>query len=83
VAANVYEKLGATTDLEVCRDFIRAIEEEMEELATSNGLDPDGGLLDTVLLLIHINLPLQARGTKRYYRWLPRFLEKRPSRRSP
>ena len=50
-AANAYEKLGATRDLEICRNFLRSIEEEMEELATSDSAeesDSDSEFLEMV-----------------------------------
>ena len=49
-AVNVYEKLGATTDLEVCRKHLRSIEEDMEELAASDESDSDGEFPETVLI---------------------------------
>ena len=56
-AANAYEEIGATEDLRICRDLLRDIEEEMEELTIPGGPDVNGELLDTVLLPTHINLP--------------------------
>jgi len=56
-AANAYERVGATTDLERCRNLIRGIKEKMEKSTTSRESDPDGKLLDTVLLATHIDLP--------------------------
>jgi len=56
-AINIYEKVGATKDLEMCRDLLHDIEEEMEDLTTSGGSD-DGELLDTAPFpTTHINLP--------------------------
>lgn len=43
-ATDVYEKLGATTDLEFCRALLRDIEEEMENPAPSDGSDSNGEL---------------------------------------
>ena len=57
-AASAYEKIEATEDLRICRDLLRDIEEEMEELATSGGPDVTGELLDTVPLPTRINPPL-------------------------
>jgi len=55
-AIDVYEKIGATTDLEMCRNFIRDIEKAMEERTSPHKSDLDGELLDPVLLATHINL---------------------------
>ena len=56
-AINAYEKVGATTDLEKCRDLLRDIEEE--ELTISCGSDFNCAceLAGIVLLLAHIDLP--------------------------
>jgi len=56
-ALDTYEKVGATTDLETCRNLIRCIEEEMEEPTTSREPGFDGELPDIVLLPTYINLP--------------------------
>jgi len=45
-AVDVCEKVGATTDLEICKKFIRGIEKEMEEQTTPRESDFDGELLD-------------------------------------
>ena len=59
-AANLYENIGATRDLEWCRDLIMEIEEEIESLVASGELDSgasfDGKLLKIVLLTTAINL---------------------------
>jgi len=55
-AVDAYEKVGATRYLEICRNFIRDVEEEMEEPTTSREPDFDGELLDTVPLPTYINL---------------------------
>lgn len=55
-AVDVYEKVGATVDLEACRDLLRGIEQEMEEPIISGGSDFNGELPDTALLPTHINL---------------------------
>jgi len=47
-AANAYEKVGATDDLQICRKLIHNIEEEMKEPTNSHESDFDGELLDTV-----------------------------------
>jgi len=58
-AVDAYEKAGATRSLEICRNLIRYIEEEMEEPTASCESDPDfdGGFLDTVLHPMYIDLP--------------------------
>ena len=55
-AADAYEKVGATTDLEKCRDLLRDIEVEMEEPIASGKSDLNGELLDIVPPPTHINL---------------------------
>jgi len=54
-AANTYEKVGATNDLQICRNLIHRIKVEMKKLTTSHESDFDGELLDTVLAT-HINI---------------------------
>jgi len=58
-AADVYEKLRATADLEICRNSLRAIEEEMK-LTTYDEPDSDGELPDTVLILVRVDIPLHS-----------------------
>ena len=55
-AASAYEKVGATTYIGGCRDFLRDIEAKMEELTANNESNFDGEFLDTVLLPAYINL---------------------------
>ena len=51
-AVNVFEKVGAAKDLEICGSILRGIEEEMDELTTSRESDFNGELLHTVLFPI-------------------------------
>jgi tetratricopeptide (TPR) repeat protein len=46
-AVGVFEKLGATEELERCRKFLQSIEEEMSKSVTSDGSDLDGELPET------------------------------------
>jgi len=55
-AIDAYEKVGATKDLEDCKNLIRRIEEEREEPTTSRESDFDGKVLGTVLLPTRVNL---------------------------
>ena len=59
-AANALEKVEAKEDLERCRNILRRIEEEMEELTTSDESDLKGELLGAVILPAHINRPFEA-----------------------
>ena len=56
-ATDVFEKIGATRDVQLCRDLLQDIETEMERLVTS------GELLETGLPS-PINTLFSARGTK-------------------
>ena len=53
-AVGSYEKVGATKDLERCRELLRKID----------GLDSDGELLETMVLPARTNFRSSARGTK-------------------
>jgi hypothetical protein len=53
-AADVYEKLGAARDLERCRELLRLIDE----------FDPDGELLETMVLRAHIDFPFSGQETE-------------------
>ena len=55
-AADAFEKVGATMDLERCRHTLRRIEQETEVVATSGESDLNGELPGTVLLPTYINL---------------------------
>ena len=67
-AVSALEEVGATTDLERCRDLLRIIEGWLEDLTTSHESDLNGELLGTVIPPARINLPFQVQGTKRYCR---------------
>ena len=54
-ATDIYEKIGAAKDVEDCRVLLRKIEE-----AASHEVDPNGKLLEAVLLLTPANPPLSA-----------------------
>ena len=54
-AIDAFEKVGATIDLEVCRDLLRDIEKE--ELTASRGSDSNGESSTTVPLPAHLNIP--------------------------
>ena len=56
-AIDVFEKLGAAKDLELCRGILRDIEKETEKTVTS------GELLETVPLPTSVNSPFSALGT--------------------
>ena len=61
-AADVYGRLGATKDMEECRELLQDIEERTNRLVTSGDPDFDGELLETTLLPILVNPPFSARG---------------------
>ena len=58
-AVDIYEKIGATRDLEYCRIVLR----DLEMSVTSGKSDFNGELLEAVLLPTPINPPFSARGT--------------------
>ena len=60
-AAEVYERLGAAKDVEDCGKLLLDIQKELNNLFTSGESDSDGELLETVLLLICINLEPELR----------------------
>ena len=51
-AAQVFENMGAANEMVACRGVLRAVEEEMKELAAVSELDPNlnGEFLETMLL---------------------------------
>ena len=53
-AINVYEKIGAASDVEDCRELLRKIDE----------LDLDGEFLETMLLPVHVDFPFQGQETE-------------------
>ena len=61
--ADVYERIGATTDLESCENLLRDIEGEMENPVTSDKLDSNGELLELVPLHTSVNSSPLAQGT--------------------
>jgi tetratricopeptide (TPR) repeat protein len=69
-AVRVFEKLGAATRLEHCRNLLLDIEEKARNPATSGKLCFDDEILEMVLLLTPINPPPSDWGTERYHRRL-------------
>jgi tetratricopeptide (TPR) repeat protein len=63
-AIGVYEKLGAVTDAEWCRNYLWDFERGAGKPITSGGSDSDGELPETVLPPTSDNSPSSARGTK-------------------
>ena len=61
--ADVYERIGATTDLESCENLLRDIEGEMENPVTSDKLDSNGELPELVPLHTSVNSSPLAQGT--------------------
>ena len=61
-AADVYERLGATKDLEDCKAILRDIEEAAKEPAGSRKPDLDGELPKTTLFPTPANSSFSARG---------------------
>ena len=59
-AASIFEKIGATKDVEDCMAILRDVEEAMNDTATSREQDFNGELLETVLLPIPVNSPFSA-----------------------
>ena len=65
-AIGVFERLGATKDLEDCRAILQNIEEALSaEPATSLELNFNGGLLDPMLLQTPANSRFPVQGTAR------------------
>ena len=62
-AADIYERGGATRDLELCRTLLRDIEEGIKVSGESDFNDV-GEALETILLLTPANSPSLARGTE-------------------
>ena len=56
-AVGAYENVGATMDLEKCRDLLHNIEEKMDDLPASRESNSNGELPGTVLLPTYVNLP--------------------------
>jgi tetratricopeptide (TPR) repeat protein len=56
-AADTFKQLGATKDMELCRDLLLWIEENM---VTSNTSDSNGELLEVVLFPTPVNSPFSA-----------------------
>ena len=63
-AVDVFEKIGATKDVEDCRAILRSIEVGVEELATSSGSDFNGKPKETVSLPTPTNSLFSARGAE-------------------
>ena len=61
-AVDIFEKLGAAADLKQCREFLKRIEDAINESATS-GKDSDGELLETAPPPACSNLLLSAQST--------------------
>ena len=72
-AVDLYEKIGATKDLETCTDFLKGIDAKMNGLVTSDESYVDGEVLGTSLLPMATNFTFQAHETKWYLRWLDSF----------
>ena len=60
-AVEIFEKLGATWDLEKCRKLLRDIQKEMGDLAAARELSGDGEFLGTVLFPTRSNSPFPGR----------------------
>ena len=54
-AADVYERIGATKDLEDCRTLLRYVEEDMKTVVASGQSDLNGELLETISLSTPFN----------------------------
>ena len=62
-AADVFEKLGDTGNMENCRRFLRQIAAEMDDPVISDESDFNGKLPGTDLLPTPTNFSFSARGT--------------------
>jgi hypothetical protein len=60
----MFEKLGAVSDVEFCRQLLQWIEEETGELVTSDESDSNGGLPEVVPPPTSTNSPLLVHGTE-------------------
>lgn len=76
-AVGVFEKLGATRELEGCRQLLQDIEGKTKTSAAF-GSDFDGELSEMVPLPALVDSPHSARGTEWWRRRLPRFLSPYP-----
>ena len=63
-AADIYERLGATVDLEHCRTLLRFIEETLDRPVASGQSGFNCKLPQILRFPAPINFPFQARGTK-------------------
>ena len=63
-AADIYEKLGATQDLDKCRELLRWIDEEMKSSAVSDESGVNGEPLEMLPLPACIDVPFQGRETE-------------------
>ena len=63
-AADIYERLGATTDLKWCRGLLQRIEEELNRPLRSGQSGSSCKFLRILRSPACINFPFQARGTK-------------------
>ena len=63
-AAEVYEKLGATKDVEDCGKLLRDVQRELDDPAASGKTDFNCELPETVPLPARANLLFQAEGTQ-------------------
>ena len=61
-AVEVFEKIGAALDLEKCRELLRSIQKEMNDLVAVHESDGDGEFLRIVTFLIPINPTFSGRG---------------------
>ena len=64
-AADIYERAGATRDLEFCRTLLRYIEEGMKDSGEPDFNDV-GEPLETMLFPTPVNSPFSATGTGQY-----------------
>ena len=67
-AADIFEQVGATTDLEYCRGLLQHIEAKLDRLADSGQSGSNCKLPQILRFPARVNFPFQARGTKIWYR---------------
>ena len=63
-AVDIFERLGATTHLEYCRNFLQLIEGKLDRPVASGQLGSKCKLPQMLRFPAPINFPFQARGTK-------------------
>ena len=62
-ASGIYEKLGASNDLEYCRTLLQEIEHGMKSRSSSGNSGSNGKLLGWVIFHIFVDSPFLAHGT--------------------